>query len=517
MRHIFPSRLRVFLNACNLPTDSFNRRHPLSQLLRYGTVTAVLRGIPPFIIDTAIGNVLTRPVTPSSYRRIFENTPPAGVLRADKAPGPARRGRISARTRIQGTGLELFETLETLRSRLRHSEDSRTNRETFIHEITSLIGPAPFQPIPGPPTQKAIFEANARVFGGFIAFLLRSKLKISSVLTRTSAIATAFPDLFGSTPLWTWTAPDYANALRLGMEEHETDHFRAAFKWLVAFLNESGMPTPQISWHDDDPQTPLIVTPAPLVGFVDFNRALDTCLMLDTIPDHLRELLQIMLILGFWVGLRAKEASRLTLRHYHPHPFHLIEVRNSKFPTSTRDMYLRYIVAQPYLRRLNAWYITRLNEANGNLDAPFLGTGRHMRSDSRKNPLGFYDSSYLSGQAGLILRCTIGEPISFHGLRHAFVSWLLLRLLATDGRITFKRSIHPWASPQAFSPEAYASLRPLLHGFSTPQPGQSECSHILMVICRLVGHADPTTTLQDYCHTVDIAHALLDSHLGGRG
>ncbi|CBE69062.1 MAG: site-specific integrase [Candidatus Methylomirabilis oxygeniifera] len=484
--------------------------------MRYGAVTAVLRGIPPFIIDTAIGNVLTRLVTPNSYRRIFENKPPAWILNAAKAPGPARRGRISARTRIQGTGLELFEKLEALRSRLRHSEDSRKARDAFIDEITSLIGSTPFQPIPGPLTQKAIFEANARMFGGFIAFLLRSKIKISSVLTRTSAIAAAFPDLFGSKTLWAWSASDYTKALHFGMEEHETDHFRIALKWLVAFLHDLGISTPRISWCDDNLQEPLIVTPAPLVGFNDFDRAFDTCFMLDTIPDELRELLQIMLILGFWVGLRAKEASLLTLRHYHPHPFHLIEVRHSKFPTSTRDMYLQYIVALPYLMRLNAWYAKRLDEANGNLDAPLLGTGRKMRSAS-KNPLGFYDSSYLSGLAGLVLRCSIGEPISFHGLRHAFASWLLLRLLATDRRITVKRSIYPWASPLAFSSEAYDCLRPLLHGFGTPKPGQSECSHILMALCRLVGHANPTTTLEEYCHTVDVAHALIESHLRGRG
>lgn len=252
-----------------------------------------------------------------------------------------------------------------------------------------------------------------------------------------------------------------------------------------------------------------------MVGFHDFDRALfDTCFMLDAIPNDLRELLRIMLILGFWVGLRAKEASGLTLRDYHPHPFHLIEVRHSKFPASTRDMHLQHLVPLPYLMLLNAWYATRLKEAKGNLDAPFLGTVRHMRPGS-KNPLGFYDSSYLSGLAGLVLRCTIVEPISFHGLRHAYVSWLLLRLLAADGRITVDPSIHPWASPQAFSSDAYTSLRLLLHGFSAPKPGQSECSHILMALRRLVGHANPTTTLEDYCHTVDVAHALLESHLGG--
>lgn len=166
--------------------------------------------------------------------------------------------------------------------------------------------------------------------------------------------------------------------------------------------------------------------------------------ILNTLKGHcsMRELLRMMLILGFWVGLRAKEASGLTLRDYHPHPFHLIEVRHSKFPASTRDMHLQHLVPLPYLMLLNAWYATRLKEAKGNLDAPFLGTVRHMRPGS-KNPLGFYDSGYLSGLAGLILRCAIVEPISFHGLRHAYVSWLLLRLLAADGRITVDPSIHP--------------------------------------------------------------------------
>lgn len=227
MRQIFPSRLRAFLNACNVPTKAFNPQHPLRLLMRYGTVAAVMRGIPPFIIDTAIGNVLTRPVTVGSYRRVFENKTADWALRAETAPDPARRRRISVRTRMQGTGLELFGELEKLRSRLRHSNGSPKARQAFIDDITRLIGPTPLQPIPGPLTQGTIFTANARVFGGFIAFLLRSKLKISSVLTRTSAIADAFPDLFGSTPLWAWTANHYSHVLRFEMEQHETDHRHA--------------------------------------------------------------------------------------------------------------------------------------------------------------------------------------------------------------------------------------------------------------------------------------------------
>ncbi len=511
MRHVFPPHWRAFLQACGLPADALGRQRPIAHLVLYGSVAALLRGIPPFVVDAARGAILTRPMTLASYRRVFLGKTPPLITDPAKVPGPLRPQRIPARARATAPGLELFDAIEQERSLLRQMPDTVADRRAAIDRLTTVIGPEPFQPLPGALTREEIFTANAKMFGGFCCYLLRGKFKLGSILTRTSAIATLAPDVFGTRPLWAWTADHYRDVLSQGMLDHETDALIAAFKLLVACLDEAGIPIPEIDWYARGLRKPLVVTPAPLVGFADFDRALTLCVEAEFLPDDLRELLQVLLILGFWAGLRVREATRLTLRQYVPSPYHVIEVRRSKTHASTRDLYLTYQVPPPYLARLDAFYDARYLAAGGVLDAPYLGTGRPTAGEGT-NPLGFYDPSYLSSLAGLVLRCVVGEPVAFHSLRHACVSWLLLRLLATADLITVTPETHPWAAPTAFSEAAYARLRPLLFGLTSPRLGQRECSHLLMVLSRLIGHANPRTTLEAYCHTLELAHALLERH-----
>lgn len=516
MRHVFPPHWRAFLLACGLPPDALGRQRPIAQLVLYGSVAALLRGIPPFVMDAARGALLTRPMTLASYRRLLLGKTPSLITDPATAPGPLRPQRIPARTRATAPGLELFDAIERERTLLRQIPDTIADRRAAIDRLTTLIGSEPFRLIPGVLTQEDTFTINAKMFGAFCCYLLRGKSKLGSILTRTSAIANVAPDAFGTQPLWAWTADHYQNVLSQGMRDHDTSSLIAAFKLFVACLDEAGIPTPDINWYARGLRKPLVVTPAPLVGFADFDHALDLCTEAPFLPDHLRELLQVLLILGFWAGLRVREATRLTLRQYVPSPYHVIEVRRSKTHASTRDLYLKYLVPPAYLARLDAFYAKRYLATGGALDAPYLGTGRQMASEGT-NPHGFYDPSHLSSLAGLVLRCVIGEPIAFHSLRHARVSWLLLQLLATTKLITVTPDTPPWAAATAFSEGAYARLRPLLFGLGPLKPGQLECSHLLMVLSRLIGHADPRTTLETYCHTLELAHALLEDHLKGRG
>jgi len=502
----------------------------LTRLTQYGTLLALLRGVPPFLVPLATGRLPVRPVTLPSHYRVIMARPLDDLLPPDDAPGPARPRQRSGRHRVVLRGFRVFTAIETIRSKLRarahrstkRRTDNNRNKKWAITRIRAAIGATPFAR-----TNEDAATANARMYGGFcIALLRRKNFAIPTALGRSSAIAAIFPlPEFQAKAFWDWEKQDYLSVLKQGMDDHETDYLVKALKDLVDCLKGEQVPTPKIPWADVERHAPRIVSPEPLIGFKDFERALTAC---DTLraPEDLRSVLQVMLVLGFWCGLRASEATQLTLGHYVRKPYSMLEIRESKTFASTRDVPLSCLVPPVYLDVLEAWYTRRMRETGKNLEAPFLGRPRLIRRDE-DNPLGFYDSGYLAGQAAHAVRCAVGESLSFQDARHACASWLLLRLLVANQQITVDATTHPWADPIAFGPDAIARLTPLLYGGRTfrpeesppsartalraivPREGRRECSHLAMVLARLIGHADPETTFSSYCRTIGLAHGLV--------
>lgn len=497
---VFAPAWRMFLETAGLKPKHASVQRLLANLTRYATLLAVLDGLPPFLISVATSKITVSPMTSMSFRRHFveqcdgQRRRPGAVL-----PPPPRAGRRQQRN---SESVSLFDQIERIRLRLRR-ESGMDHRRFLANEIRKLIGPRPFNP-PEPDVEPVtIFDFNARCYGAWIAALLEGRDRPGTVATRCSALAAAFPSHFDDRPISQWSAQDWEHTMSTILEDHETSSIKAAYKRFIAFLRDENLIEPvTINWRSPALSKVPGHKPVPLVGFRDFDQAFLACQEVTEEPP-LRHLLQVMAILGFFAGLRSSEATHLELRHIILDPEPLLEVRITKTREGLRNLYLARLVPEPYLSILVAFYNQRLQETGGDPYAPLLATPDHPTR---------YDSSTLSSYVGLALRQTIGESLCFHHLRHAFASWLLVRWVVAIDAVAPDPEEHSWARTAVFQPPALAGLRSLLFGLQTPRQGQAEFSHGLVVLCRLLGHGSPATTLSAYCHTLDVLHALLKGH-----
>lgn len=499
-KEVFAPAWRMFLETAGLKPKHVSVHRLLANLTRYATLLAVLDGLPPFLISVATSKITASPMTLISFRRHFveqcdgQRRRPGAVL-----PPPPRARRRQQR---ESRSVSLFDRIEKIRLRLRR-EHKIADRHLLAKEIRELIGPRPFS-LPEPVAEPAtIFEFNARCYGAWVAALLEGRDRPGTVATRCSALAAAFPSHFDDRPIPQWHAQNWESTMSTILEDHETSSIKAAFKRFIAFLQEENLVGPvTINWRSPALSKVPSHKPVPLVGFRDFDQAFLACQEIIDEPP-LQRLLQVMAILGFFAGLRSSEATHLELRHIILDPEPLLEVRVTKTREGLRNLYLARLIPEPYLSILVAFYNQRLQETGGDPYAPLLATPDHPAR---------YDSSTLSSYLGLALRQTIGESLCFHHLRHAFASWFLLRWIVAIDAVAPDPEEHSWARTAVFQPPAIAGLRSLLFGLQTPRQGQAEFSHGLVVLCRLLGHGSPATTLSAYCHTLDVLHALLKGH-----
>ena len=494
----FAPAWRMFLQTAGLEPKSASSRRLLAHLARCGALLAVLDGLPPFLVSVATGEITVSPMTLPSFRRNFIGQDDGRRSRHGAAlPRPPRTGR-RRRPRDSGS-ISLFDEVETVRLQLRR-ESRMGDRRVLAARIRAIIGSRPFSPPAADPA--TVFDFNSRCYGAWVAALLEGRDRPGTVATRCSALATAFPSHFGDRPITQWTGQDWESTMSAVLEDHETSSVKAAFKRFGAFLWEEDLAEPvTIDWRAPALSKVPVPKLVPLVGFEDFERTFSACQELPAEPP-LRRLLQVMAILGFFAGLRSSEATHLELRHFLLDPEPLLEVRVSKTREGLRNLYLARLMPEPYLSILVTFYLQRLQETGGDPYAPFLATPAHPQH---------YDSSTLSSFVGLALRQAVGESLCFHHLRHAFASWFLLRWVVAIGAVTPDPAKHPWARAAVFQHPALDGLRSLLFGLHAPRPGQAEFSHGLVVLCRLLGHGSPATTLSAYCHTVDVVTSLLRS------
>jgi hypothetical protein len=106
--------------------------------------------------------------------------------------------------------------------------------------------------------------------------------------------------------------------------------------------------------------------------------------------------------------------------------------------------------------------------------------------------------------AGIALRRAIPEALCYHHLRHSFASWMLLRLMLASGIVELNTKRFGFAKAAVFGKQLCSDLQMLLYGFTLAKTGQQYTSHMLVVLCRLLGHSHPLTSLSNYVHTMDL-------------
>jgi integrase len=461
--------------------------------------TLLAIGYPPFVLTCLAGKYKAPPPTRTTHKAFFQGAGLRVQAPAGSPLPPPRRGHLRKQARAEGDFV-LFDEIDRLRLSMDRNA-SMPERRRIAGEIRARIeagvGNRPNGGFPdGDPW------TNIAWYAEWLAEMIADrKLKPNTALTYSSSIAERFEEIFLAKRLDQWLQGDWEEALARTMEDHETDGAVKGFKSFAEHLVSSRrIRHPGIDWKAKPFRKARPFRAFPLVGFDDFDKAL-SAIPETRVADELVRVIRILMIFGFFMGMRVKEAAGLSIADVHPEgEYASVWVRESKSDEGIRKLHLRFLVPEPYLGEVLSFHAERVREARGNRTAPFLTTPSHGD---------YYDTSYLSSIAGLALRVAIPESFSFHFLRHSFASWFLLRWLAAIGRFDPGNSRFAWAKAAVFSPPMLGSLRTLLLGLKHTRKGGIDFSHALVFLAVLMGHLDPKTTVESYLHTVEVVYGLL--------
>lgn len=221
------------------------------------------------------------------------------------------------------------------------------------------------------------------------------------------------------------------------------------------------------------------------------------------VPDgDPRQAMALAFALGFYGGLRASEVLSLTLndividtRDARDHDSCWVEILDGKSECARRRVALHIMAPPPVVALLRGWIRTR----RARFTKVALGDIGLLGPDVSPDAYTY---------AGLItplinwLRALLGEDIDFHGLRHAAVSWTLLRLHAAQHRDFVAQLVHQhhWM----FAPDVLDST--LVHFCGAEGQATLERGTLWLQVAKWIGHSHPSTMLSHYAHVLGIIH-----------
>ncbi|WP_280564182.1 hypothetical protein [Chromohalobacter sp. 48-RD10] len=214
------------------------------------------------------------------------------------------------------------------------------------------------------------------------------------------------------------------------------------------------------------------------------------------------QLLGLVIALGFYGGLRASEVRGLTLKDIaigedRGQQTCWVEILDGKSSAARRRIALHVMAPPSVVNSLGAWVHYRRNSCRTTdrlSEIALFGP--------EGNPAAYTRQSLITPVIAWMRRI-MGDGVDFHGLRHAAVSWTLLRLHAAQ-RPGFADTLfhrHHWM----FSDEALEALR--VHFCGAEGEDAITRGTLLLRVVKWVGHRNPETLLQHYVHTLGLIHS----------
>jgi len=210
----------------------------------------------------------------------------------------------------------------------------------------------------------------------------------------------------------------------------------------------------------------------------------------------------LVMAMGFYGGMRASEIESLTLRDiqfgipdHSGHSRCWIDIIGGKTAAARRRIALHIMAPQDVTRQLRGWIEMRRQSCSDTPLADIALFGPRHSPDA-------FERRYLITLVIETMRELLGEDIDFHGLRHAAVSWTLLRLHAAQhpGFADTLQHRHHWM----FQPEA---LQETLDYFCGAEGADTLArGTVLLHLAKWIGHRDPSTLLENYAHTLGLIH-----------
>ncbi|HBS82013.1 site-specific integrase [Halomonas sp. 3D7M] len=220
-------------------------------------------------------------------------------------------------------------------------------------------------------------------------------------------------------------------------------------------------------------------------------------------PGDPRQMMGLVIALGFYGGLRASEVEALTLNSVVFSATNeqgdrncWVEILGGKTAAARRRVALHVMAPPSVIHCMYEWVKTRQAECSSwSLAETALFGPRH-------SPQAYVRKSLIQPVIEW-MRYMLGEDIDFHGLRHAAVSWTLLRLHAAQHH-TFRDALqhkYHWM----FQP---APLQTILEYFCGAE-GLDTLSRgtLLLQVTKWIGHREPGTLIENYAHTLGLIHS----------
>lgn len=214
------------------------------------------------------------------------------------------------------------------------------------------------------------------------------------------------------------------------------------------------------------------------------------------------ELINSLLTLGFYAGLRSGEMLALSLDDIEVcGPEIYVRIRRGKTAAARRKIPLHLLapkrVCEPFLEYLD----TRLAAAGKHKaklkKVAFIGPTRSVQ--------GYKREELIPAVIGL-LRYYVGPEFDMHSLRHGFGTWLMLRAYVLK---------HPELKAQLleqqhalFRPEGEARLTQLFQ-WTEDKPLLPGRITMFIHIRKLMGHSHISVLLQNYLHAFGVIHQFL--------
>lgn len=323
---------------------------------------------------------------------------------------------------------------------------------------------------------------NYRIYWDWLLYLIEStRLSPGSISTYTGSIGRHFIPLLSEKNMLT-SGKEYIETRILEcIKRYETNSLIKDLRRFFSFikLQHPGVELPGLSQKKF--RKAVRSVSKPLLYFEDVRK------VIAAVPDVQ---LRLIIILGFYAGLRAGEIVNLKLGNIIYDGGYVLCVRKSKTKNGARNIPLYLLMPDDHLMELITYWKT---EMAGRRPEDFLFMKKGRRLDSK-------DTSPIIER---LFEQISGIVMEFHHLRHSFSCWFLIRWFAAIyGKDLFDPDCQ-FLREEVFGADCLERLKLLLFGFRVLKKGQDSFSHVFAALARLVGHGSPRITIRHYIHVTD--------------
>jgi len=322
---------------------------------------------------------------------------------------------------------------------------------------------------------------NYQIYWDWLLYLIEStSLSPGSISTYTGSIGRHFMPLLSEKSILTAEKEYIEERILNCIKRYETNDIIKDLRRFFSFIKLQHPEVDLPSLSQKKFLKAICSTPKPLLYFEDMRK------VINAVPDIQ---LRLIILLGFYAGLRAGEIVNLKLSNLIYDGGYVLCVRKSKTKNGSRNIPLYLLMPDEYLIELVTYWKaeTSKRRPDGFL---FVKKGKKL-------------SKHTSSTVACLFREILGIEMEFHHLRHSFANWVLIRWFAAIyGKDLFEPGCH-FLGEEVFNDEYLEKLRLLLFGFRILKKGQNSFSHVFAALARLIGHGSPRITIRYYVHVID--------------